>query len=31
MRIVLACLSLGFVASFADAAPVKFNDAKPQA
>ena len=31
MRTVLACLFLGFVASFADAAPVKFNDPKPQA
>ena len=31
MRTVLACLSLGFVASFVDAAPVKFNDPKPQA
>ena len=31
MRTVLACLSLGLVASFVDAAPVKFNDPKPQA
>ena len=31
MRTVLACLSLGFVASYVDAAPVKFNDPKPQA
>ncbi len=31
MRTVLAYLSLGFIASFVDAAPVKFNDPKPQA
>ena len=31
MRTALAYLSLGFVASIVDAAPVKFNDPKPQA
>ena len=31
MRTVLACLFLGLVAAFADAAPLKFNDPKPQA